>query len=35
MVEDAHATIKDGRRRHFMGTIRGTILREASIEGIH
>jgi hypothetical protein len=35
MVEDAPATIEHGRRRRVMGTVRGMVLREVSIRGIH
>jgi hypothetical protein len=35
MVEDAPATIEHGRRRHVMGIVRGTVLREVPIRGIH
>jgi hypothetical protein len=35
MVEDDPATIEHDRRRCVMGTIRGMISREVSIEGIH
>jgi hypothetical protein len=35
MVEDAPATIEHGRRRCVMGTVRGMVLREVPIRGIH
>jgi hypothetical protein len=35
MVEDTPATIEHGRRRRVMGTVRGTVLREVSVRGIH
>jgi hypothetical protein len=31
MVEDAPAVIKHGRRRHVMGTFRGTVLGEVYV----
>jgi hypothetical protein len=35
MMEDAPATIEHGRRRRVMGTVRGMVLREVPIRGIH
>jgi hypothetical protein len=34
MVEDAPIAAEHGHRRHVMGTVRGTILREVPIRGI-
>jgi hypothetical protein len=35
MVEDAPATTEHGRRRRVMGTVRGVVLREVFVKGIH
>jgi hypothetical protein len=35
MVEDAPTTIEHGRRRRVMGIVRGAVLREVLIRGIH
>jgi hypothetical protein len=35
IVEDASTAAEHGRRRHVMGTVRGTVLREVPFRGIH
>ena len=35
MVEDTPTTVEHGHRRHVMGNIQGTVLRELSIRVIH